>query len=109
MERRSPISKNYSAHACIQGNQSITLDILEYRRPDRSLKFWAQKDDERDAYLARSKVFCLRRGLVGSATAVDPEIATSEASVVEEPGLRAALDCDVLFSAVDRPWPPELL
>ena len=59
----------------------------------------------RDAVLARSKVETLRRALLGSATAASPRIEALELSVVEERGFRAALDCDVLFSCVDRPWP----
>jgi len=59
---------------------------------------------ERDAELARSKVQVARDALIKHATAARPQIDAHEWSVVEEPGFRAALDCDVLFSCVDRPW-----
>lgn len=59
----------------------------------------------RDAALARSKVETLKRALSNSATASSPRIEALELSVVEKEGFRAALDCDVLFSCVDRPWP----
>jgi molybdopterin-synthase adenylyltransferase len=64
---------------------------------------------ERDADLRHSKVETARSALLEHATAANPRIDTFEWSVVEEEGFRAALDCDVLFSCVDRPWPRAVL
>jgi molybdopterin/thiamine biosynthesis adenylyltransferase len=64
---------------------------------------------ERDVRLARSKVEVLSRALRDSATAASPQIDALELSVVEEAGWLAALDCDVIFSCVDRPWPRSAL
>lgn len=58
----------------------------------------------RDARLHRSKVEVARDALLEHATAANPRIDVYEWSIVEEEGFRAALDCDVLFSCVDRPW-----
>lgn len=58
----------------------------------------------RDAELARSKVEVARAALLEHATAAEPRVDAYEWSIVEEEGFRAALDCDVLFSCVDRPW-----
>ena len=59
----------------------------------------------RDAALYQSKVEVLSRSLRRSATADRPQIIASDRSVVEPEGFVTALDCDVLFSCVDRPWP----
>jgi molybdopterin-synthase adenylyltransferase len=64
---------------------------------------------ERDADLRHSKVETARSALLEHATAANPRIDTFEWSVVEEEGFRASLDCDVLFSCVDRPWPRAVL
>lgn len=58
----------------------------------------------RDAKLHRSKVEVAREALLEHATAANARIDAYEWSIVEEEGFRAALDCDVLFSCVDRPW-----
>jgi ThiF family protein len=59
----------------------------------------------RDARLARAKIHSLARGLRQSATAARFRAREFELSVVEPEGFQRALDCDVLFSCVDRPWP----
>jgi len=84
------------------GVQHITLidfDTVKVVNLDRLLNA-----TERDAQLYRSKVETAQRALLDHATAASPLVSAHELSVVEEDGFRAALDCDVLFSCVDRPW-----
>jgi molybdopterin-synthase adenylyltransferase len=78
----------------------IDFDAIEVLNLDRVLHATAD-----DAEAGRAKVHVSERALRQSATAANPRIDALEWSVVEEEGLRAALDCDVLFSCVDRPWP----
>jgi molybdopterin/thiamine biosynthesis adenylyltransferase len=82
----------------------IDFDTVESVNRDRLLHANA-----REVFLHRSKVETLERGLRRGATAARPQIDSLEYSVVEEDGFRAALDCDVLFSCVDRPWPRYVL
>jgi molybdopterin-synthase adenylyltransferase len=84
----------------IQRIRLIDFDAIERLNLDRVLHATAA-----DAAAGAAKVAVARRALVGSATAMDPRIDPLEWGVVEEKGFRAALDCDVLFSCVDRPWP----
>lgn len=60
---------------------------------------------QRDALLRRAKVDGLARRLRRTATAERFSVEPLEWSVVEPNGLEAALDCDLIFSCVDRPWP----
>ncbi len=76
----------------------IDFDSVKTHNLDRLLHA-----TDADVRLARAKVAVLRRALLDSATAQHPTIDALEYSVVEEPGWQQALDCDVLFSCVDRP------
>lgn len=62
-----------------------------------------------DALLRRSKVELSRRLLVQSATARRPDIRGYDLSVCEAAGHATALDYDLIFSCVDRPWPRAVL
>jgi hypothetical protein len=84
----------------IQHIRLLDFDAVEYLNLDRILH--ASSDDAREG---RAKVRIAKRALCSSATAAEPRIDALEWSVVEAEGFRAALDCDVLFSCVDRPWP----
>ena len=84
----------------------VLMDFDEVKRHnlDRLLHATAE-----DAERQRPKVEVLARGLRQSATASDFQVTPLEYSIVEEEGYRAALDCDVLFSCVDRPWARNVL
>lgn len=61
------------------------------------------------ADIGRSKVEVASEALCKHATAEKIEIKAFPVSVTTDEGLKAALDCDVLFSCVDRPWPRHVL
>jgi hypothetical protein len=82
----------------------IDFDSVEQINLDRNLHA-----SRLDALLMHSKVKVLSRELKKSATAFPFTVNTYENSIVEEEGYSAALDCDVLFSCVDRPWARSVL
>lgn len=62
-----------------------------------------------DAALGRAKVDVAARLMASAATAKDFHPAVHETSVSDPVGQQAALDYDVIFSCVDRPWPRAVL
>ena len=57
-----------------------------------------------DTALFRSKIHVALRAMRAAATAVTPVLTGYDLSICEPQGQRAALDYDVIFSCVDRPW-----
>jgi hypothetical protein len=62
-----------------------------------------------DALLGKTKIDVARRLLRQAATAADPVIPGFDLSICESAGFTHALDYDVVFSCVDRPWPRAVL
>ncbi len=62
-----------------------------------------------DALLRTPKVQVARRLMEQAATAEDPVIRALDASICQPAGRSFALDYDVIFSCVDRPWPRAVL
>lgn len=62
-----------------------------------------------EADIGRFKVDVARDRIRAVATAKLVDVRTARFSVAEEEGYRAALNCDVLFSCVDRPRPRHIL
>src|SRR5260370_23073423 len=82
------------------GFEDVTLidfDIVKKHNLDR-LNYATRRD------IGRLKVEVLADYLRERATAANFRVCPVEAAVYEEKGYRAALDCDFLFSCVDRPW-----
>jgi len=62
-----------------------------------------------DAALGRAKVAVAARLMRSASTAEKFEVCQHEVSICDPEGLRIALDYDVIFSCVDRPWPRAVL
>jgi hypothetical protein len=89
------------------GIQHITLidhDQVEVRNLDRTLGAYPE-----DADSHRPKVLVSRRLVERSHTSEAFVADAIPESVVGRHGLAKALDCDLLFSCVDRPWPRHVL
>lgn len=82
----------------------LDFDGLDLRNLDRLIGV-----TETDVYLRRAKVDVARRIVEENATARHPRIRAWELSVCEPAGLSVALDFDVIFCCVDRPWPRAVL
>jgi threonine dehydrogenase-like Zn-dependent dehydrogenase len=63
----------------------------------------------RDARQQRAKVEVAAQLMRTATTAGTPDLATYDMSICDPTGLAIALDYDVIFSCVDRPWPRAVL
>lgn len=63
----------------------------------------------RDVRLRRPKIHVAKRELGRHATAANADISVSDLSICEPDGLLLALDHDLIFCCVDRPWPRAVL
>jgi hypothetical protein len=75
----------------------LDFDVIEEHNLDR-LVYATRKD------IGRDKVEVLAEHLEARATANPFRAEQILAAVYEDSGFRAALDCDLLFACVDRPW-----
>lgn len=80
----------------------IDFDIVEDKNLDRLMNVF--EDD-----IGKRKVDVISKAIKKSATSPNVEVKRVEYSVCEERGFKAALDSDIIFSCVDRPWPREVL
>lgn len=82
----------------------MDFDLVEERNLDRLIG--ARR---RDVRLRRPKIHVVRRELTRQATAMNADITVSDLSICERDGLSLALDHDLIFCCVDRPWPRAVL
>lgn len=80
----------------------IDFDEVQEHNLDRLLGATVQDIGHTKAYIAD-------RQLRKAATATNTHSSIILHSITEEVGYRNALDCDVLFSCVDRPWPRQII
>ena len=82
----------------------MDFDIVQYHNLDRLIGA-----KPRDARLIRPKTFVAQREGSHAATSEKARVDVSDLSICEPEGLRLALDHDLIFSCVDRPWPRAVL
>ena len=82
----------------------MDFDIVDVPNLDRLVGATRADADQRAA-----KTAVAARLMRQAATHPAPEIVEHDLSVCEPDGEAVALDCDVIFSCVDRPWPRAIL
>ena len=82
----------------------MDFDLVEVHNLDRLIGA-----ARRDVRLRRPKTHVALREAMEAATADRCSIEVSDRSICEPEGLRIALDHDLIFSCVDRPWPRAVL
>ena len=82
----------------------MDFDVVEAHNLDRLIGA-----ARRDVRLRRPKIYVAGREATTAATAERCDIEVSDRSICESEGLQLALDHDLIFSCVDRPWPRAVL
>jgi hypothetical protein len=59
--------------------------------------------------IGEAKVDVIKAAIIKSGTSPSIEVIKCEYSICEKEGFLEGLNCDVLFSCVDRPWPRQVL
>jgi molybdopterin/thiamine biosynthesis adenylyltransferase len=80
----------------------IDFDRVERKNLDRLTNVFA-------ASIGKLKVDAVAKGIQRSKTIKKASVTQVPYSICEKEGYELALDCDVLFSCVDRPWPRQVL
>lgn len=80
----------------------IDFDTVELKNLDR-LQGIGRKD------IGKFKVNAIKKKLMGQKLFRGFTVEAIPYSIIEEEGFRNAIDCDILFSCVDRPWPRYVL
>jgi hypothetical protein len=80
----------------------IDFDGVEVKNLDRLTNVF--KED-----IGRAKVDAIENAILRSASSPSVSIKRCEYSICEKEGYQTALNCDILFSCVDRPWPRQVL
>lgn len=80
----------------------IDFDAVEKKNLDRLTNIFRED-------IGKPKVLAVAAGIRRSATAPKVKVTTCEYSVCEKEGFEQALNCDIIFSCVDRPWPRQVL
>jgi molybdopterin/thiamine biosynthesis adenylyltransferase len=86
----------------IENVKIIDFDTFKIHNLDRT-PYTSEKD------VGMSKALLLARNIRLGATNKNFKAEAIEYSIVEEEGFLPALDCDIIFSCVDRPWPRFIL
>lgn len=80
----------------------IDFDRVERKNLDRLTNVFASS-------VGKLKIEAVAKGIQRSKTVKKVNVTQVPYSICEENGYRSALNCDVLFSCVDRPWPRQVL
>ena len=80
----------------------IDFDSVEEKNLDRLTNVFKQD-------IGRAKVLAIKDAIMRSATSPNVSIDYCEYSICEKEGFKFSLNCDIVFSCVDRPWGRQIL